>query len=106
MVFHVSLSPRETFSVYLCVLHTGLYFLFTEQQFRVDIGWFLTSISPHAYANVGIGLAMSLSVVGAAWFVTVYIFLHFHQYRVTNLILPLTWLGESPPSVQLSWVLV
>lgn len=44
-----------------------LYFLFTGQKFRLDVGWFITSISPYAYASVGVGLAVALSVVGAAW---------------------------------------
>jgi len=44
----------------------GLYLLFTGQSFRFDVGWFLTEVSPHAFACVGIGLAMAFSVIGAA----------------------------------------
>jgi len=44
-----------------------LYLVFTDQLFRLDVGWLLTQISPYAYACIGIGLAMSLSVFGASW---------------------------------------
>nr|XP_039261040.1 V-type proton ATPase 21 kDa proteolipid subunit-like [Styela clava] len=54
-------------SALLAITSFVLYFLFTEQQFRIDIGWLISSITPHAYASVGVGLAVSLSVVGAAW---------------------------------------
>jgi len=47
--------------------YSGLYLLFTDQGFRFDIGWLLTSMSPYAFACTGIGLAMGFSVVGAAW---------------------------------------
>jgi V-type H+-transporting ATPase proteolipid subunit len=51
----------------LAVTSLVLYLVLTGQAFRLDVGWVLTSISPYAYACIGIGLAMSFSVFGAAW---------------------------------------
>jgi len=52
---------------FLATASLGLYLLFTGQGFRFDVGWLLEEISPHAYASLGIGLAMAFSVIGAAW---------------------------------------
>ena len=46
--------------------HLGLTYMLTNYGFRFDIGWFLLSISPYQWALIGIALAVSLSVLGAA----------------------------------------
>ena len=41
--------------------------LFTGSGESFDVGGFLESISPHAWASLGISLCIGLSAVGAAW---------------------------------------
>ncbi|CAL8069108.1 unnamed protein product [Calicophoron daubneyi] len=59
------LIPTYTASSLLFLV--GVYYLLSGSGFLFDIGWVLSNLSPYLLGCIGVGLSVSLSVVGAAW---------------------------------------
>jgi V-type H+-transporting ATPase proteolipid subunit len=45
----------------------SFYYNFTNQGYRYGISWILEYMPAYLWANIGVSMAISLSVVGAAW---------------------------------------
>ncbi|WP_411023398.1 hypothetical protein, partial [Salmonella sp. s51228] len=49
------------------IIIIALFYNLTGQGYRFDIGWVLQSIPPLLWAAWGVGISISVSVIGAAW---------------------------------------
>jgi len=45
----------------------ALFYMLSDQYYRVDVEWFLHMIHPNWWTAMGVGLSISLSVLGGAW---------------------------------------